>query len=391
MEKLNVIVFLGRLIGPTFYIQRFIDYAQHNNIDCYVVDVNKPETYNSKEFDEFVSRPNTVMFTFNNIGTFLVNSDGKNFWKVKNIPVFDYIVDHPRNFDDLMYDSKCDLYVFALDKDHVDFINKYYHGVKECFFSPNGGTEFSSGIPYKERTIDVIYMGNCQRKLNDIIVLPEFEDGGMQLYSITVQRMINNPILSTEEAIKIALEELKVDLDREAFYNVYMKCSGYIEEIVRRMTKLSGMKALSDAGVHVDIYGDNWIDDEYPYGENIIIHERIGREDLMNILGNAKISLCFMPWFKKGCSEKNIDSMLNGALCVSDSSEYLKKHYTDGENIVYFDLNNPGQMAADIVWLINNPDAAEKIAKRGQETARKYDTWNNRFDFVTAKMREFLK
>ncbi len=391
MGKLNVIVFLGRMSTLTFFVDRFLDYAREHDIDCYVVDVNRPETYNSKEFDEFASRPDTVMFTFNNVGTLLENSNGENFWKAIGIPVFDYIVDHPRNFADLMYQLKCDLYVFALDKDHVEFINNYYRGVKKVYFSPNGGTEFLSDIPYEERTVDVIYMGSCQAQRDDFNVLSEFEDGGAQFYSLVVQMMIDDTMLSTEGAIKGVLKELKVDLDKESFYNLYMKCAANIEATVRRITKLSGIKALSDAGVHVDIYGENWIDEEYPFGDNIVIHERILVGDLMTILGNSKISLCFMPWFKQGCSEKNLDSMLNGAVCVTDKSRYLEQNYHDGDNIIYFDLNNPEQMAADVSWLLNNPDVAQKIAQKGLETARKYDTWNNRFEFVTEKMRECLK
>ena len=82
--------------------------------------------------------------------------------------------------------------------------------------------------------------------------------------------------------------------------------------------------------------------------------------------------------------------MLNGALCVTDSSEYLKINYKDGYNIVFFDLNNPSQMAADIKWLLANPESAQEIAQRGYETCLKYDTWNNRFDFVISKMMDVI-
>ena len=74
--------------------------------------------------------------------------------------------------------------------------------------------------------------------------------------------------------------------------------------------------------------------------------------------------------------------MLNGALCVSDHSEYLDDHYKDGENIIYFDLNNPKQMALDVKWLLEHPDAAQMIATRGYKTAKTYDQWENRFEHV---------
>ncbi|MCR5634426.1 MAG: glycosyltransferase, partial [Lachnospiraceae bacterium] len=127
-------------------------------------------------------------------------------------------------------------------------------------------------------------------------------------------------------------------------------------------------------------------DDEIVLSDNIVLHDRISCTDIMDKIRQAKISLCFTPWFKNGCSEKNFDSMLNGALCVTDKGKYLENHYIDGYNIIFFDLSNPTQMAADIKWLLDNPDQASIIAQRGYETASMYDTWENRFDFVYETM-----
>ncbi len=143
------------------------------------------------------------------------------------------------------------------------------------------------------------------------------------------------------------------------------------------------MHALDRAGIHVEIYGgDSWIDGDEPYSDNIHINPWISSEELNSIICKAKISLCFIPWYKRGCSEKNFDSMLNGTLCVSDRSEYLEEHYRDGENIVLFDIQNPNQMASDVKWLLDNPKVAEKIARKGYEIALKYDTWEKRFQFL---------
>ena len=91
---------------------------------------------------------------------------------------------------------------------------------------------------------------------------------------------------------------------------------------------------------------------------------------------------------KKGLGKTSVlvqfgmDTLLNGTVCVSDRSEYLDINYHDGENIVYFDLNNPEQLAEDISWLLAHPKEASKIARKGYETALKYDTWDERFDIV---------
>lgn len=388
-KDLRIVIFMGLVEGPDYYTERFIDYLKEKSIPYYVADAKRPETYTSRELDEFVSNPNTVMFTYNNVGLKLNTDKGENFWKKNNVPIFDYILDHPRLFSDSMLDPEYDLFVFTLDKDHKEFIERYYPRVKAAYFSPNGGTEINKQKEYHERDIDVIYMGDCnemQLQLN----AEEFEDGGREFYSAIMKSLIEDNEISTEKAIETYFIGSGVKLTDDVLLQLNVNYATHIENAVRRYYKLEGIKALDDVGVHVDIYGLDWEDEDYPFSDNITIHERIRVEELMDLIGRARISLCFVPWFKKGCSEKNFDSMLNGALCVTDRSEYLLEHYKDGYNIIYFDLNNPTQMAADIRWLLDNPDEAEIIAKRGFNTAKMYDTWNNRFDNVIRTMVDVL-
>lgn len=377
-ETINIILFSGVQEGPDYYSKLFADYLSERSIAYYIADVRKLETYLSSEFDAFALRPNTVMFTINNAGI-LLRENEVNFWKKHGIPVFDHIVDHPRNFDDSLLYPECDIFVSTLDLDHKSFIERFYPEVKEVYFMPNGGIEINKQEEYQQREIDVIYMGNC----NFSNVLPnckEFEDGGTEFYSFVSCYLLDDPMKSTEEAIEEFIKSKNILMSDSGLLDLNKKYAGYIEEMVRRHYKLEGMKALDEAGVHVHIYGKGWEDDDYRFSGNIELHGRIKRDELMDIIGQSKISLCFIPWFKKGCSEKNFDSMLNGALCVTDRSEYLEENYTDGYNIIYFDLNNPAQMAADIKWLLDNQEQAEIISKRGYYTAGKHDTWNCRFD-----------
>lgn len=132
-NKINILIFLGMREGLDYYSRCFADYLEKNSVPYYIADAGRPETYLSREFDDFAMRPNTLMFTMNNVGLML-RVEGENYWKKHNIPVFDYIVDHPRNFNDSMLNPECDLYVFTLDRDHKDFIDRFYPKIKKSFF-----------------------------------------------------------------------------------------------------------------------------------------------------------------------------------------------------------------------------------------------------------------
>lgn len=373
----HIVVFKGRLVTLDFFMDCVIDYMKDNDIDYYLVDTNIPETYNSPRFDEYIAQEGCVMFTFNNVGVRL-DEGGVNLWKKRNIPVYNFIVDPPRAFPEILTNPDCDMYVFSLDENRNDFIREFYPEIKDVYFIPAGGADVNSGKPLKDRSIDVIYMGNCQSK---DITYPEIyflDDKGVDLYQNVIQYMVKHTDITTEHAIKKYLQHSPVKLTKEQLLYIMTHAGKPIEETVRRVFKQAGMQALDRAGVHVDIWGTGWEDDDYTYSDNIRFHERITPGELLNYVGDSKISLVYMGWQKRGCSEKNFDSMLNGAVCVSDRSDYLLKHYVDGKNIVYFDMNNPEQMAADIKYLLEHLDRAQEIATDGYNTAKEFDDWNVR-------------
>lgn len=383
---MNVIIGMGIHGGLDYFTDRFIEYLKTDeNVNVYIVDVTKEETYLSDAFSEFCDRPDTVAFTFNNVLFLLHGVLGTGFWKKRGIPVFDYIQDHPRNYADSLLNPVCDLYAFALDWDHITYIKKYYKKVKGVFFSPNGGTKINNSVPFRDRPMDVIYMGSCKAAwaFPKADLFPE----NIDFFNGVLKYILEDPMLTTEDAIQYYISDNGLNCDDSILFKATTDYAPYIERFVRRYYKLEGMMALDKAGIEVHVYGEGWEDKEYKFSNNIHLHGAISIDDLMNIIGNAKISLCFIPWYKNGCSEKNFDSMLNGCLCVSDRSGYLEENYLDGVNIVYFDLNNPEQMAADVSWLLSNPSEAEIIAKRGFETAEKYDTWECRF----RKMKEIME
>ncbi len=374
----HVVLFKGRLMTLDYFVDQLILFLENHGIDYYLVDTNKPETFNCPEFDRYLENQNIIMFTFNNIGIKLYTGD-ENIWKHYGIPVYSFIVDPPRAFSDALIHPECDIRVISLDKNRNDFVKEFYPKVKRTYYFPAAGVDVNSLLQLQDRELDVIYMGSCQPKEQTYPVLDYLEDGGSDLYNTVINYLVENTDITTEDAIRKYLESRFPDIDKEKLFEILILASKSIEDTVRRYFKIQGMYALDQMGVKVDIWGKNWEDDDVPFSDNITVHGWIQPEELLKICGNAKISLVYMGWQKRGCSEKNFDSMLNRAVCVSDTSEYLRQHYTDGKNIVYFDMNNPAQMAYDVKWLLEHLDAAQKIADAGYRTAMLYDSWDVRY------------
>ena len=384
----KIIFFYHKLDALRFFYDRLVLCAKQRGIDYLVVDILEPESYSTELIRNFVNNEPAIMFTMNQTGIGLMEGN-ENFWKKNSIPVYDFVQDHPRNYDDLLLDPMCDISVFSLDYNNISFIDRFYSKIKIKHFIPNGGTRVNGFKPFNSRSMDVFYMGGCQVETDYFPPINGLQDQGVSFYTDTIDMMIAQPDLTTEQAIDKYFTDRGYGISENSILKLNLSAAPYIENYVRRYFKLLGMHALDAAGIRVDIYGgDSWIDKNMPYSERITIHPRVSSMELNSLICNARISLCYTPWYKNGCSEKQFDSMLNGALCLSDKNDYLNINYHDGENIVYFDLSNPSQLAEDASWLLNHSDAAEKIAFEGYETALKYDTWEARFDSMISYIQE---
>lgn len=70
-------------------------------------------------------------------------------------------------------------------------------------------------------------------------------------------------------------------------------------------------------------------------------------------MADAKIVMNFMPWFKDGSHERIYNSMLNGAVCLTDPSLFLEKYHKDMDTIAYFHLNDPEEASDKIDLLLS--------------------------------------
>lgn len=225
------------------------------------------------------------------------------------------------------------------------------------------------------------FCGSCQQEVPGFLPLPFLPDNGAEMYRTVISKMLKNPDLTTEKALS------EYTSDTEILYNLNMSAALYIETYVRRYFKLQALHALADAGIHVEVYGDNWGNDS-DYNGFVHIHERVSSAECNRLAARSKICLNFMPWFKDGASERVFNNMLAGSLCVSDPSFYLTEHYTDCKEIVYFDLKRMMDLPLRVKYYLDHPSEAAAIAEAGRGKAIAEDTWLERMRTVLSFMDE---
>lgn len=379
----KIIFVKGQLETLDFFIDKLCVGADELGIKYYIMDVSKEETYTSAEFYEFVSSENVVMFTINQIGIRLMDGN-ENFWEKRGIPVYDLVVDHPYNYNDTFDNPIKGLHVFVIDRDHEDFIRKYYSPVDEIYFMPNGGWEVDSSKAFGDRTIDVFYAGDCNPK-QPWVNIPFLSDGGKSFFEVCYNTLLENPFLPIEQVIALYCQEC-VGLPIEIEKRLILDYGFLLMHNVRRHFKLQAMHAIESTGAYIEVRGNGWLDDGEKWSDNVHIEGRVSSEECNRLSGNAKIGLNFMPWYKRGCSERVFNIMLNASVCLTDPSEYLLERFSHGEELVYFNYEDLDGLASDVSYLINNPEAAEAIAIKGYKVAFENDTWKHRMKEIYAVM-----
>ena len=70
--------------------------------------------------------------------------------------------------------------------------------------------------------------------------------------------------------------------------------------------------------------------------------------------------------------------MLNGALCLSDSSRYLEEELKNGRDLVCYSLTELDKLPDIIESLLRNYDSMKKIIDSGYRKAAEGHTWLHR-------------
>lgn len=376
----------GAIEALDYFTDQLIEGAEELAHPYYVIDITNPATY-GPGLDDFVANHSCIAVMFNQIGILLEDSPGVNYWDAKGIPVFSMQVDHPRNFADAMLSPIQMLHVLSIDRNHMGFIRRFYPEVKRNFFLPNGGTT-AKGVVEKElasfenRSIDVLILGDCQQPVPQFPPITAFEDQGTGFYESVIHTMLSDSKLTTEEAIEKFFEDNQIPVSDEVLREFYTSVSIYIETFIRREWKQRMIRTLSEAGISMEIYGNNWEDSSYPLNPNIHIHPRIPSEECGHKMADAKIMINCMPWYKRGSSERPFNTMLNKSLCFMDESEYLLERFKDGENICFFDIEKLKELAEKIKYYLSHPEEAQSIIDKGFEIVSKEDTWKERLKTI---------
>ena len=112
--------------------------------------------------------------------------------------------------------------------------------------------------------------------------------------------------------------------------------------------------------------------------DNLIIGGSLNSHECLEKISDAKISLNVMPWFKEGAHDRIFNSMLNGAVCLTDSSNYMDDYLVSDENAMVYSLEQLEVLPDMVKYLLEDEEHMQKMADQGFEMAKQDHIWEKR-------------
>lgn len=355
----------------------------------------KNEVQSTRILRKFIRVGETVLVTFNFEGLEKepgVYKPGIGYiWDEYQIPCYNIAVDHPYYYHERLADLPKRYHHISIDRYQEAYFKEFYPEFHHEGFLPLAGTELQDDEEEKElqqdgrseisrdavRSMDIVMTGNytppsfCEPHINWI------NEEYAAFYRGIIADLIENPNQTVEEAElrhceremgKTPYDEIRIAMFRMIFIDLY----------VRNYWRGEVVKTLVDAGFVVEVFGKGWDELECKKPENLRIHPQITSKECLQQLKQAKISLNVMPWFKDGAHDRVFNSILNGAVCVSDKSKYLCEELEDGEGVCYYDLTDLESLPPKMQDLLQNDLKMQEILGKGIEKVRKQHTWDAR-------------
>lgn len=350
------------------------------------------ETLSYHKLLTFFVRDNTVMVSFNFSGIrgdeIFYDEEGKLFWDTHQIPCYNIIVDHPFYYHEHLRKRPGDYHQICIDQDHLKYMKRFFPEVRTEAFLPSAGTALNPKglyLPLRERKMDLIFTGNYTPPKAFDKHITRIDEEYTSFYYTIIDSLIADPSQTmeyvfehflTKEMGELSEEDLKKCMENMIFLDLY----------VRFYFRGQVIRTLVDAGFKVHVFGHGWRQLECLHPENLLDGSSIDSLGCLQKINQAKISLNVMPWFKDGAHDRIFNSMLNGALCLSDDSRYLREEFQDGVELKFYSLSELWRLPDMVSSLLNDPNRMEHIIEAGYQKAVQDHTWAQRVSVLSQRM-----
>lgn len=428
MGEIEKVVLIKNAVETLGYFSEQIALEfQEQGIEVYFVDYD--DLYESIEgFKRFATKGNTALITFNFIGfsgeEVFIQESGATIWETYGMHCVNILVDHPLYYHAKLVSAPANMMVYCIDKEHVSYIKRFYPEISARFLPTAGNIYLPDGenrwdvresgqnfgrksgqafeqrleqicsqknrcydrawnyenelISYGKREYDVVFTANYVPVESLFSRFNEMDAEYAAFYKGILDDLIMHPTKSVDAVMERHIRnELGAVSDTDM--RGAMAGMAFLDLCARTYYRGEIIRELAEQGIRVHAFGADWEQLSCKRVENIICNGRqINSAECVKVVRNAKITLNIMPWFKDGAHDRIFTAMLQKSVALTDDSKYLREEFKDGEDIVYFSLEERKYLPDIVHRLLRDEENAMRIAGNGYRKTYEKHTWRVR-------------
>lgn len=310
---------------------------------------------------------------------------GRNLWEYYGIPYINILMDHPFHYEKPLRAAPSTSVVLCTDRNHVKYIRRYFKNIRWMDFLPHAGVELGSRHkPLAGRGIDVLYAGalpiyTVAKMIPDLSSIAEVD--GERMAQEVLAELVRHPKKTTEQVIEEYLKSQRNDISEERIHEIIVQMR-FIDSYATSFFREQAVRLLVENGVRVTAYGAGWDQCDWSGNPYLDYRGKVLAPEILPLMNDSKIVLNTMTWFKAGAHDRVFNGMLAGAAVVTDDSTYLRREFSDGKELVMFDLEDLGTLPERVFELFGHIDRAQQIADCGYRAAKEGHTWKSRAEYI---------
>lgn len=336
----------------------------------------------SKVLEELPQKKYDAVIDFNSQLPQLITDDSgfdEYYLNTFKCPFINYILDHPMYHHKNLAVPLIDYRVICIDDTHKSYIINNYPHIKNVCAIPigylteslkkemgnikkekagNSQDEFISR--WLQRENRVLFTGtylNPDDYLEIINGLPK----SSRLENKKVIEAMQNRNNDTFEDIVASILDIESGSDE---FRLRVQSVCFADIYVRARLRQDVLNALVNAEIPLTIYGEKYTMAKFlsKTHTSAIVKEQISYVESVQRMQDYRFMLNVMPWFKSGIHDRIVNGMKQGCLCITDTSQMLKRKFNSTKDYMEYSIKNVKDLPAMVQPYIYG-DMSEQAAQ----------------------------
>ncbi|MBD5533239.1 MAG: glycosyltransferase family 1 protein [Lachnospiraceae bacterium] len=298
-------------------------------------------------------------------------ADGRNLIKLFEAPFYHIVLDHPL-YHHAALSADTDLqHVICVDERHADYVRANYPQIGQVWAQTIPGTAGAlADTPFQERKNEILFCGTYEEPRQYWDLMNELPDQLKKECRLLAEQMLARPERTMEEL----LAGMQGNVGASGVYGrrfaARMQADFLADAYVRNLRRKQVVEALIRAGQPLALFGQGW--------EQIGVQAGgpLSYESYVNQIGSYRFALHCMPGFVCGGHDRIGNAMHNGAVCITDRTQYTRSHYEQGDvKVLGYETGQTDELIAQCEYGLTHTKEAEAIAAAGKRYAEAHETW----------------